>query len=160
MPDDTHRLIDPRYTEDRKLVSFADGFPITLTNTASLDDLNRRIGDDAVPMNRFRPNIVVESSDPFMEDVLGKFRLGSATLEAVKHCARCPVTTIDQETGERMGKEPLKTLASFRRGKKGVIFSENLNVLETGTIRIGDIIQSLEPRAIYPRPVATDTLTP
>ncbi len=154
MAEDSLRPIDPDYAVGDEIVSFADGFPILLTNTASLRDLNVRT-DDAIPMNRFRPNIVVDTDEAFMEDAIGSFRLGTALLEGVKPCARCSITTIDQETGGRMDKEPLKTLATFRRTDGKVNFGENLVVREPGLIRLGDAVDTLAPRGHFPRRIAS-----
>eukprot|EP00284_Hemiselmis_tepida_P013606 CAMPEP_0174943438 /NCGR_PEP_ID=MMETSP1355-20121228/76684_1 /TAXON_ID=464990 /ORGANISM="Hemiselmis tepida, Strain CCMP443" /LENGTH=298 /DNA_ID=CAMNT_0016190685 /DNA_START=165 /DNA_END=1058 /DNA_ORIENTATION=- len=99
--------------------SYADGFPVLIANEASLRDLNQRMekaGTPALPMNRFRPNIVVGGIGlvPWEEDRWREVRVGSERLAVVKPCTRCKVTTTDQETTER-GAEPLKTMASFRR---------------------------------------------
>jgi len=91
---------------------FADGYPILLTSEEGLRDLNSRL-ETPVPMNRFRPNIVVQGCDPFAEDTWNRIRVGDVELAVVKPCARCMVTTIDKETLEK-SKEPLKTLAKFR----------------------------------------------
>ena len=122
-------------------VSFADGFPILLANTASLDDLNARM-EVPVPMTRFRPNIVVSGATPFAEDDWRIIRIGSeAVLENVKGCGRCSVTTIDQDTGESRGPEPLTTLASFRKVGSAVNFGVNLVARKLGTVRVGDTVE-------------------
>lgn len=142
-------------------VSFADGYPFLLAGQASLDELNRRIterGGEAgssvrvqVPMNRFRPNFVVEGSEPFEEDSWKKVRIGGTVFHVVKPCARCPIPTIDQETGERHSSEPTKTLATFRQvrraGKNKILFGQNLIADEAGgTVRVGDDVEVLEFR--------------
>lgn len=138
LPDTFHRPVDPRYgrTPDDE-TSFADGYPFLLISQESLDELNRRL-TTPVPMNRFRPNLVVQGCEPFAEDGWRQLQIGAVTFYPVKPCARCPIPTIDQATGA-VGKEPLKTLATFRRTAEGkVMFGQNLLSSETGVIRVGD----------------------
>jgi len=145
MPESTRRPVDPDYAVAGEAVSFADGMPFLLIGQGSLDDLNRRIearGGEAVPMNRFRPNLVVSPAEPFAEDGWEKIRIGDCLFRAVKPCARCVVTTVDQDTGEK-GKEPLATLATFRRSGDGVLFGQNLVLLEGGVVRVGDPVEPL-----------------
>ena len=143
MPDTTRRLSNPDYA-DEKLVSFADGYAYLLIGSASLEDLNRRMaarGARALPMNRFRPNIVLGGSEPYAEDTWKESRVGSARLGAAKPCGRCQVTTTDQSTGEVMGPEPLATLSTYRDSSEfGVMFGMNYVTLEAGTIRVGDAV--------------------
>ncbi len=117
-------------------VGFADAFPFLLLSEASLADLNARM-DSPLPMNRFRPNIVITGCEPYAEDTWPTLRIGSVDFAAAKACVRCAVTTTDQATTER-GVEPLKTLATYRRTAAGVIFGQNLIHLNQGTIRVGD----------------------
>jgi uncharacterized protein YcbX len=96
---------------------FADGYPVLLVGAASLDDLNSRLaaaGRPALPMNRFRPNVVIAGLDPFEEDYVGEFTLGGAVLKPVKPCPRCPIPSVDQATGVP-GPDPLDILQSYRR---------------------------------------------
>lgn len=124
-------------------VSFADGFPLLVTNTASLTDLNERL-DQPVPMERFRPNIVVESETPWAEDTWRILKIGSVELELVKPCSRCIVTTIDQETGTiPVAREPLRTMTGFRHQPGGVMFGQNAIIRRGGAIRLGDQIDCL-----------------
>ena len=111
---------------------FSDGFPWLLISQASLDELNTRL-KQPLPMNRFRPNIVVDGLAPFGEDEVNEFVAGDVRLRAVKPCTRCAITTTDQITGERTTDEPLKTLKEFRfdRGLRGVTFGQNM-VLVSG----------------------------
>jgi len=138
LSDTFQRAVDPRYErtpEDE--TSFADGYPFLLISQGSLDDLNGRLATP-VPMNRFRPNLVVQGNTPFAEDGWRQLQIGAVTFYPVKPCARCPIPTIDQATGV-MGKEPLKTLATFRRSTEGkVIFGQNLLSQGAGVIRVGD----------------------
>ena len=129
------------------VVSFADSHPFLAISEASLADLNDRIQEnhgEPVPMNRFRPNLVVDGGDAFAEDAWTRLRIGDAVFRNGGPCARCIVTTTDQFSGERTGKEPLKTLATFRRDAADptdVNFGVNL-IHETkhGTIRVGLVV--------------------
>lgn len=125
-------------------IAFADAFPFLIASSASLAELNRRIvsrGGTAVPMERFRPNLVLDGCEAFDEDRWSRFRIGEITFQAGGPSVRCVMTTTDQLTGER-GKEPLSTLATFRRNPKDptqVLFAQNL-IHETkgGVLRVGD----------------------
>ncbi len=136
------RPIDPNYAgNSNSPVSFADGYPYLITNTASLEELNRKIPDegDRVPMNRFRPNIVIETDKPFIESQWREIIIGDVRFSLVKPCTRCIITTTNQDTGERnINQEPLKTLQTFRKGKEGIMFGENMIPQQTGTIKVGD----------------------
>lgn len=120
---------------------FADGYPILLISEESLQDLNSRL-DSQLPMNRFRPNIVVKGCDPFAEDTWNQIRIGDVKLAIVKPCARCEVTTIDKETLERK-KEPLKTLGKYRKHALGAIFGQNVIPLNSGRLRLGMNVEIL-----------------
>ena len=126
------------------LVAFNDAYPFLLIGQASLDDLNLRlvtVGAAPVPMNRFRPNLVVEGSPAYAEDGWRALRIGALTLHAGGPCARCVITTTDQDTAER-GVEPLRTLAGYRRdpGKPtDVNFGQNLlHESKHGQLQVGD----------------------
>lgn len=139
--DDTVRQVDQRYaprTTDQ--VGFADGYPFLVISEESLADLNNRL-DEPLPMNRFRPNIVVRGTTPYAEDSWKQMRVGdSVTFEGVKQCARCAITTTDQVTAQR-GKEPLRTLAQYRDSERGVLFGQNLTSNEQGVLRVGDTVE-------------------
>jgi uncharacterized protein YcbX len=143
-----HRPVKPSKARPGDAVSFADGYPLLLTGTASLDDLNDRLiaqGESPVPMDRFRPNLVVQGAVPFAEDHWPRVRVGTVVLRAAGDCVRCPVVTTDQETAER-SPEPLRTLARYRRQPEGqsVIFGQNLiHESKSGIIRVGDVVELL-----------------
>lgn len=122
-------------------ISFADAYSFLVVSRESLDALNARLAIP-LPMNRFRPNIVVEGAGPFAEDGWKVIRMGEIELDAAGPCARCATTTTDQETGAR-GLEPLQTLATFRREGNEVLFGQNANHRGTGTIRRGDPVEIL-----------------
>lgn len=136
MPDEVERVTDPRYAPPGSVTSFADAFPFLLIGQASLDELNGRL-EQAVPMNRFRPNIVFTGGAPFLEDGLREFSIGPVRFRGVKPCARCPIPTIDQSTAEH-GKEPLRTLARYRFRDNKVYFGQNLVHDGLGEIAVGD----------------------
>jgi hypothetical protein len=121
---------------------FADGYPILMASEESLQDLNSRL-DAPVPMNRFRPNLVVRGCEPFAEDAWKRIKLGEVEMAVVKPCARCVVTTIDKETLEK-NKEPLKTLNTFRRRGNGAMFGQNVIPLNEGRLRVGMTVQVLQ----------------
>jgi uncharacterized protein len=123
-------------------VSFADGYPYLLTNQASLDDLNHRL-DVPIRMDRFRANLVVSGAEAFAEDHWKRIRIGEVEFMVVKPCARCQVTTIDQKTG-KSSKEPLKTLASYRKQDDQVMFGMNLVALNSGRIKVDSPVRILE----------------
>ena len=108
MPEDSKRKVSPYYAirKFQDVVSFADGYPVLLIGENSLNDLNEKL-ENPIPMNRFRPNLVVKNSDAFAEDNWKKIKVGEAIFHLVKPCARCVMTTIDQEKGTFTGKDPL-----------------------------------------------------
>lgn len=141
MPEDEGREVDPDYARNGEKVSFADGFPFLLTTEESLSDLNARLAE-GVPMNRFRPNLVVRGSPAWSEDAWTKFALGDVVFQCAKPCARCQVITIDQATGVR-GKDPLATLSTFRARSNKTYFGWNLFVTGDGEIAVGDRVRLL-----------------
>ena len=130
------------HTDDH--TGFADGYPILMASEEGLSDLNARL-ESPVPMNRFRPNIVVRGGGPFAEDTWNRIRMDDVEMAVVKPCARCVVTTIDKTTLET-GKEPLKTLGKYRKHKLGAIFGQNAIPLNEGTLRLGMTIDVLSYR--------------
>jgi MOSC domain-containing protein len=136
MAEDAVRPADPVFAPIGSRVSFADGFPFLLLSEESLADLNRRLAEP-LPMNRFRPNLVVAGGEPYDEDRWGKLEIGGIRFRVVKPCGRCVVTTTDQTTGER-GREPLRTLATYRRRDGEVMFGQNVVHEGNGRLRVGD----------------------
>jgi uncharacterized protein len=140
--DGFQRLINEQYAVNADdHTGFADGYPILLTSEEGLQDLNSRL-ESAIPMNRFRPNVVVRGGEPFAEDTWNRIRIGDVELAVVKPCARCEVTTIDKDTLER-SKEPLKTLGKYRKHKLGAIFGQNVIPLNEGRIQLGMTVEVL-----------------
>lgn len=126
-------------------VAYADGYPLLVISAESLADLNGRL-EEPLPMNRFRPSIVVEGLRAFGEDSVERLWIGSVEIDLVKPCDRCVITTTDQETGLR-GREPLRTLATYRTkpkdgGGQAVFFGQNGIPRTFGTIRVGDAVET------------------
>lgn len=142
MPESTHRKVNSKYAVHAESVSFADGMPYLLIGQESLNDLNSRL-ENALPMNRFRPNIVFSGGSPYLEDSLRKIKIGQLEFQIVKPCARCVMTTVDQESGVK-GKEPLKTLSTYRTLNGKVYFGQNVVALQSGKISVGDVILPME----------------
>lgn len=133
------RPLDPRYTPRAGVeTAFTDGYPLLGVLQESLDDLNTRLAEP-VPMARFRPNIVLAGAPAWSEDAWSTLTVGTTTLDAVKPCARCVVTTTDQATGARHpAQEPLRTLATFRTlPGLGAIFGQNLVARREGELVVG-----------------------
>jgi uncharacterized protein YcbX len=141
MPDDSEREVDQRYAKPGMITSFADAYPFLLIGQSSLDDLNKRMVLP-LPMNRFRPNIVFTGGDAYSEDLMNKIAISDITFYGAKLCARCVLTTIDQQTAIK-AKEPLKTLASYRMKNNKIMFGQNLVHENTGIISVGDELKVL-----------------
>ncbi|MEU2181705.1 MOSC domain-containing protein [Streptomyces thermolilacinus] len=145
------RPVAPDYAREGETVNFADGFPLMVTTTASLDALNALIaaGEDAhegpLPMERFRPTAVVDGTVAWEEDRWARIAIGDVTFRVAKPCSRCVVTTTDQRTGVR-GREPLRTLSRHRKSGSKVLFGQNLVPETTGTLRVGDPLRVLAVR--------------
>ncbi|MFB7057518.1 MOSC domain-containing protein [Streptomyces vinaceus] len=143
------RPVDPAYALPGETVSLADAYPVLLVTLASLDALNSLIAqgdhpeEGPLPMNRFRPNVVVAGAEAWAEDGWRRIAIGDAVFRGVRECGRCIVTTTDQATAER-GKEPLKSLARHRRIGKSLAFGRQLVPVRTGTVRVGDEVRVLE----------------
>lgn len=142
LPEENPRLVDERYADNGENVSLSDGYPYLLIGQASLDDLNQKL-DEPVPMDRFRPNIVVDKTEAFEEDTWAEIRIGDVHFKVAKPCARCVLTTINQNTGEK-GKEPLTTLSRYRLAGKKVLFGQNLIALNDGKVKVGDGVEVLK----------------
>jgi uncharacterized protein YcbX len=140
------RPVDPDYARPGETVSFADGFPLLVAATASLDALNSLIAqgehpsEGPLPMNRFRPNLVVAGTEAWAEDGWSRLRVGEVEFRVAKPCGRCVVTTTDQDTAGR-GREPLATLGRHRRLGGRLVFGQNLVPLSAGTVRVGDPVR-------------------
>lgn len=144
MPDDSFRRVDPERVKERRRVSFADGFPLLVTNLSSLEELNSRL-QVPVEMRRFRPNVVVQGAAPWDEDHWRELDLGACRLSLVKPCSRCVMTTVDPDLGVKdPATQPLKTLSGYRRTEDGVIFGMNAVHNSAGRIQVGDSITMIK----------------
>jgi uncharacterized protein YcbX len=140
MDGDAVRPVAAEYGQPGDVVSFADAVPLLLATETSLADLNERMSRP-LPMSRFRPNVTIDGDVPWEEDQWQRIRIGELEFKVTHRCARCVVTTVDQQTGTKdPNGEPLKTLATFRRDSDGVYFGQNLVPRSTGTIRVGDSV--------------------
>jgi uncharacterized protein YcbX len=115
-------------------MGFADGFPVLVCNQASLADLNERL-PESIPMERFRPNVVLEGLPAWAEDRIEALTIDGVTLRLVKPCARCTIPSVDQRTG-LPSTDPAPVLRQFRFDKTllGITFGENA-VIFTGKDR-------------------------
>jgi uncharacterized protein len=138
MPISSDRRVSPKYAVNNESVSFADGMPYLVIGQASLDELNTRL-EIPVPMDRFRPNLVFTGGKAFEEDDWDKVKIGNSLFKVTKPCARCVMTTVDQNTGKK-SKEPLKTLSTYRNVNGKVMFGQNMLLLEGEKISVGDLV--------------------
>ncbi|MBA3721108.1 MAG: MOSC domain-containing protein [Parachlamydiaceae bacterium] len=143
IPDETIRQVNQKYAlNPQDEVGFADGYPFLLISEASLEDLNKKL-DRPLPMNRFRPNIVINGCSPYEEDTWKTIRIGEIKFSIVKPCSRCVITTIDQSTAEK-SLEPLQMLSTYRKMEKGIMFGQNIIHQNLGILNVGDRIEILE----------------
>lgn len=134
--DDEVRQCDLNYAAEGERTGFADGFPLLLISQGSLDDLNKRLGEE-LPMRRFRPNLVVSGCAAYAEDGWRRIVIGGIAMRVVKPCSRCLVTTIDPATGIKGKGEPLRTLSTYRMRGNQVYFGQNLIHERQGVLTVG-----------------------
>ena len=147
---DHRRICDPQWTGwDQSITQFADGFPLLVISKASLEDLNRRLGEKGeapMLMDRFRPNVVIDGVDAYSEDHLVTLATSDYGLRLVKPCTRCRITPTNQQTAE-VGNEPLDLLATYRHDTRvdGLAFGINA-IVERGadeaTLKVGDRLEA------------------
>lgn len=145
MPDESKRYVRPPYAINHDLYGFADAFPFLILSEASLEELNRHL-EKALPVNRFRPNLLLSGCEPFAEDGWKEIRVGQIEFHVAKPCSRCTTTTVDQSTAET-GKEPLRTLATFRKKDGEVYFGQNAIHRNPGSLSVGDPVSILQTAA-------------
>jgi uncharacterized protein len=132
---------------------FADQFPLLVVGQASLDDLSARLsakGAPGIAANRFRPNLVIDGLDAYEEDFVGDMRIGDVQLRLVKLCTRCPIPTIDQDTGApdpSWPHEPLDTMSAYRGSDQfdgALTFGKNAIVVEGegGALEVGQGVEA------------------
>jgi len=141
MPSCTRRRVDRQYAQHNETVGFADGFPLLLISQGSLSALNERL-PRPVPMNRFRPNLVVTGCEPFAEDGWNRVRIGAVEMEVAKPCSRCVIPSIDQATAQR-DRTISRALAQFRRVNGQVLFGQNLLYTDCAELKRGDQVEVL-----------------
>ena len=142
-PPDHARRVNPERSPVEAYTAFSDGYPLLVLSQGALDALNARL-PAPLSIERFRPNLVVDGCEPHAEDGWRRIRVGALELLLVKPCDRCAVTTVDPETGERAGPEPLRTLARYRRRDGAVWFAQNAIALGTGRLEVGMGVEVLE----------------
>ena len=145
MPDSTKRLVDNNYASNDEITSFSDGFPILMIGQSSLNNLNQKLANPLL-MNRFRPNIVFTGGHAHIEDEMAAFSINELNFLGVKPCARCVMTTINQQTAES-GKEPLKTLSNYRLKNNKIYFGQNVLQQKNGFVSIGNEIKIIKQQA-------------
>lgn len=151
--DQSTRLANVEWTGNETPVTFADGYQILVATTASLEALNADMmanGEDSIGMERFRPNIVLETDEAWAEDRWAVIDINGIRFDLVKPCARCIMTTQDQKTGSRDVPSPMKAMGRIRmsadRRIPGVLFGWNLTPRGQGTISLGDVATVVEWR--------------
>lgn len=150
-----HRLASQNYMQNTNPVRFQDAYPIHWFMQESADELSAIAGQE-IPWTRFRPNIVGEGGEPQAEHRMYEGMMGEVRFVQPKPCTRCPVTTVDQDEGERRGTEPLTALSTYKRWSqtRELIFGENVLPLNSGLVRVGDKISQLsarDPPLVYGR---------
>ena len=149
MPEDFVRPTEPEYSaSENDHVSFADGYPMLMFDEASVNLISEKSGEE-IPANRFRANVIFKGGHAHIEDELKRFSIGDLEFYGAKVCTRCILTTIDQDTAVR-GKEPLKTLSTYRKIDNKIKFGMNVIPVDLGTIKVGDRItikETTEPIA-------------
>ena len=148
MQDESHRKTDANYSlKGDEITSFSDGYPILIIGQSSLNDLNNRLAEP-ITINRFRPNFVFTGGNEFEEDEWHEFSVGNIRFFGVKPCARCIMTTIDPETGEKKGKEPLLTLNRYRKAGNKILFGQNVLISQLGNVLVGDEIEVISRKKL------------
>lgn len=157
MDEAAERFVGAEWAGTAVPVGFADGFPVLITTTGSLADLNRTLvekGQEPVGMERFRTNILIDCQEPWEEDLWESLEIAGIAFDLVKPCARCIMTTQDQVTGERIGGNPIQGLAEKRmsadRRVAGVLFGWNAVPRGEGTVRLGDEARIIRRRERWP----------
>lgn len=144
MPDSTKRKVSHFYAKNNEITSLSDGYPLLMIGQSSLNDLNSRLQEPLL-MDRFRPNIVFEGGAPFEEDTMAVFEINGILFYGVKLCARCVMTTIDQNSAQK-NKEPLKTLSTYRKKNFKIYFGQNVLSEGLGEIKVGDSIRVIKTK--------------
>ncbi|MDZ7899752.1 MAG: MOSC domain-containing protein [Arcicella sp.] len=148
MKDENIRKTDTQYSlKGDEITSFSDGYPVLVIGQSSLNDLNSKL-DEPVNIDRFRPNFVFTGGNEFEEEEWHEFTVGDVRFFGVKPCARCTMTTIDPQTGEKKGKEPLLTLNKYRKAGSKILFGQNVLISQLGTVSVGDEIEVISRKKL------------
>lgn len=142
MPDNSMRRVDPKYVSKSMNISLADGYPFLLANTSSLNDVSQKSGIK-LGIDRFRPNLVVETPEPFEEDQWKVVKIGNITFRLVTPCARCIMVNIDQNNG-KSSKEPLQSMSGYRKFEHKILFGQNAIAENYGSLSVDDKLKILE----------------
>ncbi|GBD92050.1 hypothetical protein BMS3Abin04_02783 [bacterium BMS3Abin04] len=142
LSDNNKRYVNKKYAHNNETVSFADGFPFLIMGQSSLDLLNSKL-EEKLPTNRFRPNFVFTGGHAHDEDNWKIIKIGKTIFDVVKPCARCVITTVDQNCGVKH-KEPLLTLSKYRKQGNKILFGQNLIARSLGFVNLEDEIEILE----------------
>lgn len=142
MGDGDLRPVDPKYASPDHITSFADAYPMLLISEASLNHLNTKLTKQ-VPMEQFRPNIVIAGTEPYIEDRIKHFTAAGIDFYGVKPCARCVMIGVDQNTAQ-LSAEPLKTLAGYRKANNKIFFGQNLVHNGSAMLKIGEEVNIVE----------------
>lgn len=140
LPDEINRHVEPPFEDPKWRVSLADGYPLLIATQASLDLLNTKL-PSPIAMEHFRPNLVIAGATPHAEDSWTNIEIGPVRLAIVKPCARCSTVLVDPATA-KVGTEPLKTLASYRRLPRSVMFGQNALVVTPGQLQVGSAVEN------------------
>ncbi|MEL7046649.1 MAG: MOSC domain-containing protein, partial [Pseudomonadota bacterium] len=140
-PDNALRGVEPGYAPSSQLVAFSDGYPLLVVTEAALDELNERL-PSPVPMDRFRPNLVIRGAEAHAEDGWRHVRIGDAELHLVKPCSRCAIPSVNQQTGAR-DPDINRALASYRRRDGIIYFGMNAIAAAGVSFRVGDAVDVL-----------------
>jgi uncharacterized protein len=145
LDDAAMRVQTSSYAKEGDVVSLADGFPLLITTTASLDALNAAM-EAPVPMNRFRPNLVIDGAEAWAEDSWKRLQIGNVLLEVMRPCPRCAITQVDQASGQSLSKEPIRTLRKLRfwTHDPGVLFGVYATARQLGQLTAGTTVNVLE----------------
>lgn len=150
---DAKRSASAEWAGEGTPVTFADGYQILVTTTGSLRALNADLeahGEGQVGMERFRPNIILDTEEGWQEDRWAAIEIGGIRFDLVKPCARCIMTTQDQSTGSRDVPSPMPAMGRIRmsadRRVPGPLFGWNVTPRGTGRIAVGDTAKVIEER--------------
>lgn len=148
MNEESHRKTDANYSlNGDEITSFSDGYPILIIGQSSLDDLNNRLAEP-ITIRRFRPNFVFTGGKEFEEEEWHEFTIGNIRFFGVKPCARCIMTTVDPQTGEKKSKEPLLTLNRYRKAGNRILFGQNVLISQLGKVSVGDEIEVISRKKL------------